>query len=129
MSLLTLPVSLDTYKNLTPGFLLLSNYLLLSSNPFLLLPFIQPTPPRHDWDDECYLHFAASRTAYTRELAHELVLQHIDQDPSLESLRELYEQDLAKPELDIITVTDLKLLIIQDPKIHYDLLHFCPHMR
>ena len=30
MSLLILPVSLDTYKNLTPGFLLLSNYLLLS---------------------------------------------------------------------------------------------------
>jgi hypothetical protein len=28
MSLLILPVSLDTYKNLTPGFLLLSNYLL-----------------------------------------------------------------------------------------------------
>jgi hypothetical protein len=27
----------------------------------------------------------------TRERAHELVLQHIDQDPSLESLRELYE--------------------------------------
>jgi hypothetical protein len=40
MSLLTLPVSLDTYKNLTPGFLLLSNYLLLSSDPFFLLPFI-----------------------------------------------------------------------------------------
>jgi hypothetical protein len=35
----------------------------------------------------------------TRERARELVLQHIDQDPSLESLRELYEQDLAKPEL------------------------------
>jgi hypothetical protein len=31
----------------------------------------------------------------TRERARELVLQHIDQDPSLESLRELYEQDLA----------------------------------
>jgi hypothetical protein len=53
-------VSLDTYKNLTPGFLLLSNYLLLSPDPFLLLPFIPPPPSRHDWDDECYLHFAAS---------------------------------------------------------------------
>ena len=30
------------------------------------------------------------------------MLQHIDNDNSLESLRELYEQDLAKPELDII---------------------------
>jgi hypothetical protein len=85
----------------------------------------------------------------TRERARELVLQHIEQDPSLESLRELYEQDLAKPELDIITVTGLKcvgvplgtpefvnafvrskahaieqevqkLRIVQDPKIHYD---------
>ena len=44
----------------------------------------------------------------TRERARELVLQHIEHDPSLESLRELYEQDLAKPELDIITVTGLK---------------------
>jgi hypothetical protein len=44
----------------------------------------------------------------TRERARELVLQHIDQDPSLESLHELYEQDLAKPELAIITVTGLK---------------------
>ena len=35
----------------------------------------------------------------TRERTRELVLQHIEQDPSLESLRELYEQDLAKPEL------------------------------
>jgi hypothetical protein len=81
------------------------------------------------------------------ERARELLLQHIDQDPSLESLRELYEQDLAKPELDIITVTGLKcvgvpigtpefvnalvrskahaieqdvqkLRIIQEPKIH-----------
>jgi hypothetical protein len=88
----------------------------------------------------------------TRELARELVLQHIDHD------RELYKQDLAKPELDIITVTDLKcvgvpigtpefvnvfvrfkdhaieqdvqkLRIVQDPKIHYDLLRFCQHMR
>ena len=44
----------------------------------------------------------------TRERARELVLQHIDHDNSLESLRELYEQDLANPELDIITVTGLK---------------------
>ena len=44
----------------------------------------------------------------TRERARELVLQHIEQDPSLEILRELYEQDLAKPELDIITVAGLK---------------------
>jgi hypothetical protein len=44
---------------LTPGFLLLSNYLLLSPDPFLLLPFIPPPPPRHDWDVECYLHFTA----------------------------------------------------------------------
>jgi hypothetical protein len=66
MSLLTLSVSLDTYKNLTPGFLLLSNYLLLSSDLFLLLPFIPPTPPRHDWDVECYLHFAASVVGLAR---------------------------------------------------------------
>jgi hypothetical protein len=104
----------------------------------------------------------------TRERARELVLQHIEQDPSLESLRELYEQDLAKPELDIITVTGLKcvgvpigtpefvnalmgtpkfvnafvrskahaieqdvqkLRIVQDPKIHCDLLRFCQHTR
>jgi hypothetical protein len=94
----------------------------------------------------------------TRERARELVLHHIEQDPSLESLRELYEQDLAKPELDIITVTGLKcvgvplgtpefvnafvrskadaieqdvqnLRIVQDPKIHYDLLRFCQHTR
>jgi hypothetical protein len=87
----------------------------------------------------------------TRERARELVLQHIDQEPSLESLRELHDQDLAKPELDIITVTGLKcvgvpigtpefvnafvrskahaieqevqeLRIVQDPKMHYDLL-------
>jgi hypothetical protein len=38
------------------------------------------------------------------------VLQHIEHDPSLESLRELYEQDLAKPELDIFTVTGLKCI-------------------
>jgi hypothetical protein len=37
-------VSLDTYKNLTPGFLLLSNYLLLSPDPFLLLPVTSPPP-------------------------------------------------------------------------------------
>ena len=30
------------------------------------------------------------------------MIQHIDNDNSLESLRQLYEQDLAKPELDII---------------------------
>jgi hypothetical protein len=36
----------------------------------------------------------------TRERSRELVLQHIEQDPSLESLREIYELDLAKPELD-----------------------------
>jgi hypothetical protein len=44
----------------------------------------------------------------TRERARELVLQRINQDPSLESLCELYKKDLAKPELDIITVTGLK---------------------
>ena len=26
---------------------------------FLLLPFIPPPPPRHDWDVECYFHLAA----------------------------------------------------------------------
>jgi hypothetical protein len=36
------------------------------------------------------------------------MLQRIDQDPSLESVREVYEQDLAKPELDIITIAGLK---------------------
>ena len=45
-------------QKLTPGFLLLFNYLLLSPDPFLL-PFIPPPPPRHDWDVECYLNFAA----------------------------------------------------------------------
>ena len=44
MSLLILPVSLDTYKIWTPGFLLLSNYLLLSPDLFLLLPV---TPPHN----------------------------------------------------------------------------------
>ena len=53
------PVSLDTYKNLTPGFLLLSNYLLLSPDPFLLLPVTPPPPSRHDWDDQRNLHLAA----------------------------------------------------------------------
>jgi hypothetical protein len=43
----------------------------------------------------------------SRERARELVLQHITQDPSLASLRELYDQDLAKPELDIINVTGM----------------------
>jgi hypothetical protein len=89
----------------------------------------------------------------SRERARELVLRHIDQDPSLESLRELYEMDLAKPELDIINVAGMtcvgvpmgtpefvnafvrslahdivqdvhKLRIVPDPKIHYDLLRF-----
>ena len=59
MSLFTLPVSLDTYKNLTPGFLLLSNYLLRSPDPFLLLPVTPPPPSRHDWDDQRNLHLAA----------------------------------------------------------------------
>ena len=94
----------------------------------------------------------------TSERARDLVLQHIDHDNSLESLRELYEQDLAKPELDIVTVPGLecvgmpigtpefvnafvrskahaieqevqKLRTVQDPKIHYDLLRFCQHTR
>ena len=38
----------------------------------------------------------------TRERARELVLKFINQDPSLESLRELYDKDIAEPELDII---------------------------
>jgi hypothetical protein len=87
----------------------------------------------------------------SRERARELVLQHINQDPSLVSLRELYDMDLAKPELNIINVTGMtcvgaswahpnlstclcevhdivhdvhKLRIVSDPKIHYDLLRF-----
>jgi hypothetical protein len=89
----------------------------------------------------------------TRERARELVLRHIDQDPSLESPRELCEKDLAAPELGIINVTGLtcvgvpigtpefanafvrskahaieqdvqKLHIVRDPKIHCDMLHF-----
>jgi hypothetical protein len=92
----------------------------------------------------------------SRERARELVLGHIDQDPSLESLRELYEMDLAKPELNIINVAGMtcvgmpmgtpefvnafvrskahdivqdvhRLRIVPDPKIHYDLLRFCQH--
>ena len=43
----------------------------------------------------------------SRERARELVLQHINQDPSLGSLRELYDMDLAKPELNIINVTGM----------------------
>ena len=43
-----------------------SNYLLLSPDPFLLLPFIPPPPPRHDWNVECYLHFAASIVGLAR---------------------------------------------------------------
>jgi hypothetical protein len=94
----------------------------------------------------------------SRERARELVLQHIDSDPSLESLRQLYDLDTADPDLGIINVTGLKcvgvpigtpefvdafvrskiddiqhdvqkLRIIQDPKIHYDLLRFCQHTR
>jgi hypothetical protein len=86
------------------------------------------------------------------------VLQYIEQDPSLESLCEIYELDLAKPELDIITVTGLKcvgvpigtpefvnafvrskahaieqdvqkLRVVKDPKTHYDLLRVCQHTR
>jgi hypothetical protein len=94
----------------------------------------------------------------TRERARELVLHHIDRDNSLESLRALYDRDVASPELDIITVTGLKcvgvpigtpafvnafvrskahaieqdvqkLRIVKDSKIHYDLLRFCEHTR
>jgi hypothetical protein len=79
-------------------------------------------------------------------------------DHSLESLRQLYDLDTADPDLGIINVTGLKcvgvpigtpefvdafvrskvddiqqdvqkLRIIQDPKIHYDLLRFCQHTR
>jgi hypothetical protein len=32
-----------------------------------------------------------------RERARKLVLRQIDRDPSLETLRELYDQDLAEP--------------------------------
>ncbi len=44
----------------------------------------------------------------SREHARELILQHIDSDPSLASLRELYDLDTADPDLDIINVTGLK---------------------
>jgi hypothetical protein len=43
----------------------------------------------------------------TRDRARELVLKFINQHPSLESLRELYDKDIAKPELNIINVTDM----------------------
>jgi hypothetical protein len=33
----------------------------------------------------------------SREQARELVLKNIDNDPSLESLREVYLQDIAEP--------------------------------
>jgi len=94
----------------------------------------------------------------SRERAREPFLQHVDRDPSLSSLRELYDLDTADPDLGIINVTGLKcagvpigtpefvdsfvrskaddiqqdvqkLRIIQDPKIHYDLLRFCQHTR
>ncbi len=60
MSLLILPVSLDTYKILTPGFLLLSNYLLLSPDPFLLSP-----SPRHHPQDMSGMTSAASISLYS----------------------------------------------------------------
>ena len=43
----------------------------------------------------------------TRDRARELVLKFINQDPLLESLRELYDKDIAEPELDIINVTGM----------------------
>jgi hypothetical protein len=43
-----------------------------------------------------------------RERAPELILQHIDSDPSLESLRELYDLDTTDPDLCIINVTGPK---------------------
>jgi hypothetical protein len=46
-----------------------------------------------------------------RELAN-LCSSTSTKDPSLESLRERYEQDLAKPDLDIITVTGLKCVVV-----------------
>jgi hypothetical protein len=84
------------------------------------------------------------------------VFQHIDQDPSLASLRDLYEQDHAEPEFGIINVVGLKcvgvpigtpefvnafvrfkanaieqdvqkLRIVHGPNIHCDLLRFCQH--
>ena len=87
------------------------------------------------------------------ERARELVRQKLDQDPSLESLR-----DILGPSSDVITVTGMrcvgvpmgttefvnayvrakavdidndvqKLSIISDPQIHYDLLRFCQHTR
>ena len=86
------------------------------------------------------------------------MLKFINQDPSLESLRELYDKDIAEPELDIINVTGMicvdvpmgspefitvfarskakilqqdvqKLRIVPDPMIHYALLRFCQHTR
>jgi hypothetical protein len=44
----------------------------------------------------------------SRERARELILQHIARDPSLESLRELYDVDTADPDFGIINVTGLK---------------------
>ena len=38
----------------------------------------------------------------SRERARELFLQHVDRDPSLSSLRELYDLDTADPDLGII---------------------------
>ena len=94
----------------------------------------------------------------TRDRARELVLKFINQDPSLESLRELYDKDIAEPDLNIINVTGMtcvgvpmgspefvtafvrskakilqqdvqKLRIVPDPLIHYALLRFCQHTR
>ncbi len=70
----------------------------------------------------------------TRDRARELVLKFINQDPSLESLRELYDKDIAEPKLNIINVKILqqdvqKLRIVPDPMIHYALLRFCQHTR
>jgi len=49
------------------------------------------------------------------------VLRNIDQDPSLESLRELYDQDPAEPEVGIITVTGLKCVGVPCPLAHLNL--------
>ena len=43
----------------------------------------------------------------TRDRARELVLKFINQDPLLESLRELYDKDIAEPDLNIINVTGM----------------------
>ncbi len=100
---------------------------------------------RHRLGEDAKLRYNMGKVKFyipgvSRDRARELVLRHINQDPSLESLRELYEKDLAEPKLchgDHRTYVSTSEFvnefvrskahdIVQDVhKLHYDLLRFC----